>query len=274
MEEVQFAATLHYLKQQDAIRGGSAGLIKSNVGANGERGMAWAIRTLFQAACATPDADTVLRTEFLNSVKSNIEYLHARYVARPHNPYGFISPYADYTPGDHVFLGAIWQQDFVTGVIGYGLSMRLGVDSATATKWDEFFRWKAQSVVGRFGGTAANEYLYRDAAPYTMAFAPTDTPDWEGGTGPWFVNWGALYDATWAAPRVALGPRTEGGLRGSYFPSATSYWGNMQPALAYAVQHGVPGASAAYARMTSAANWSTFVEDCNVNPVWSVMPRT
>ncbi len=268
MEEVQFVATALYLKQHSGYRQGSAGVLLSNSGSNTERGMAWGIRTLFQAACITPD-DDVLANDFLSSLRANVGYLHARYVARPHNPYGWITPYADYTGGDGVYMGAAWMQDFITAAFGYGLAMDLRIPSGDASKLAQFFAWKAKSIVGRFGGTGADEYLYRDAATYTIAIAPTDSPDFENGTGPWFPNWGSLYAATY---RTSPGPHIEGDLRGAYFPGATAYWGNLMPALTYAVQHNVPGASAAYARLTSASNWHLFEEEVNGSPVWGTKP--
>jgi hypothetical protein len=39
------------------------------------------------------------------------------------------------------------------------------------------------------------------------------------------------------------------------------------------VQHGVPGAQAAYARMTGASNWNQIVSGWNTQPVWGVAPR-
>jgi len=141
--------------------------------------------------------------------------------------------------------------------------------AATEAKLAQFFAWKAKSIVGRFGGTGAEEYLYRDAAVYAIAIAPTNTPDFATGTGPWYSNWGEVYSATHS---TSPGPRTEGDLRGAYFPDPTSYWGNLQPALAYAVRFGIPGADIAYARMTGASNWSEFEAGCDREPVWGVRP--
>jgi hypothetical protein len=46
----------------------------------------------------------------------------------------------------------------------------------------------------------------------------------------------------------------------------------MLPAIAYAVHHKVPGAQAAYKRMTSAPNWIDLKADFINAPVWSVAP--
>ncbi len=147
-------------------------------------------------------------------------------------------------------------------------AMEIALPAASKQRLTEFFAWKARSIVGRLGGGAPTDYLYADAAQYTIAVAPTDTPDFVTGTGPWHASWGAIYADTLKAPNPGSAP----GLRGGHYPEATSYWGNLQPAIAYAVQHQVPGAAQAYQRMTSAANWQQLVLNFDADPVWSVQP--
>jgi hypothetical protein len=270
MEEVQFAATVHFLKNTDTQRQFTAGVFLSAVGANTTRGAAWATRTLAQAACVTPDSDTALRGEFIASLESNVNFYHGRYVAIPNNPHGFVQPYSDYTTnGDGKYFEATWMQDFFTAAYGYALDMDIALTATGATRMKEFFAWKARSIIGRLGGTAPTDYLYRDAAVYTIAVAPTDTPDYTNGTGPWFANWGEVYTATTGSPNSGIA----GDLRGGYFPDSTSYWGNLQPAIAYAVEHNIPGALDAYRRMTGASNWPLLANNMNAQPVWSVRPR-
>jgi len=269
MEETQFVATLNYLKNSNAPRLNTQGIFQSSAGANTTRGAAWAIRSLAQAACATPDSDTALRHEFLASLQANIDWNHARYVAQRNNPYGWVQPYSDYTGvGDGIYFEATWMQDFYTAAFGYTKAMETALPAASEQRLTEFFAWKARSIAGRLGGGAPTDYLYADAAPYTIAVAPTDTPDFVTGTGPWHPSWGAIYADTMKRPN----PGTAPSLRGGNFPDATSYWGNLQPAIAYAVQHRVPGAVEAYQRMTSASNWQQLVSDCDANCVWSVQP--
>lgn len=275
LETLQFAATMNYLRGVDggpyANRNFSDGIFRSDAGAYTVRGAGWALRTLAQAATLTPDDDLPLRTELLASLRANIEFNHAKYVAQANNPFGFVAPYGDAygSPTDGKVTEAPWQQDFYTAAIGYMLELRPAVPDSVTTMLTEFFQWKAKSVVGRLGGTDEGEWLYRDAAPYTVVVAFGDTPDWTGGTGPWPSNWRAMYDATVGTST----DRTPGPLRGGNYPAVSSYWGNLQPAIAYAVQHEVPGAAEAYSRMTSAENWGALRDNFNVTPVWSVVPR-
>jgi hypothetical protein len=269
MEEVQFAATINYLINTDVNRKFSAGVFQSRAGSNTTRGTAWALRTLAQAACVSPDDDP-LRPEFATSMAANIDFYHSMYVAQKNNPLGIVAPYVNYTAGSGKYSEAPWQQDFFTAAVGYALAVDPGIAATSTIKLQAFFAWKAQSIIGRLGSTSLTEYLYRDAAPYTMVVAPTENPDFDTGTGPWFANWGEVYSATYGTPN----PGTAGPLRGGYFPEPTSYWGNLQPAIAYAVRHNVPGAAAAYARMTGAANWQDFVNASANSPGWAVSPGT
>lgn len=267
MEEVQFAATANYLINGDTHRLFSAGVFQSGSGSNTPRGAGWALRTLAQAASVTPD-DDVLRPEFTASLAANVDFYHSTYVAKKNNPFGIVAPYSNYTAGSGRYTEAIWMQDFITAAVGYAIDLDPGLGAAATSKLLAFFNWKAQSVIGRLGGTSASEYLYRDAAVYTMAVAPSENPDFYNGAGPWYANWGEIYRATHGFANA----EGEGNLRGAYFPDATSYWGNLMPAIAYAVRHNAPGAAAAYARMTKAANWNSIVAGFAEAPVWGVAP--
>jgi chitodextrinase len=271
METLLFAATFNYAYQVDNQRQFAGGVFVSSSGASTTRGAAWAIRTLVQAATAVPDTDTALRTQLINSLEANIDFNHGRYIEQPHNPFGIVTPYGDAygTGSDGKVQEAPWQQDFYTMAFGYALALVPPVSRPALVKLTTFFAWKARFAIGRLGGLEPTDWLYRDATPYTMTVAFVDFPDWVGGTGPWAESWGAMYTATTGAANAGV----DGGLRGGNFPSATSYWANFTPAIAYAVQHKVQGSATAYARMTTAPNYSALSADFQNAPEWSVVPQ-
>lgn len=280
MEQTQFASTANYLSIGDDYRLGSRGVYPDRRVQT--RAAAWGFRALVHALLATPDDDSTLRAEFQTSVQENINYFHARYVAQPNNPFGWIWP--DGTDESSRFAPAgiegarCFMQDFFTASYGYANSVGLPIAADAATKLNAFFQWKAKSIVGRFGGAGTTEFLFRDASLYNVATAPVAAPDYVRGTGPWYSDWGAIYRQTFQAPVGASpGPKELGdsSLRGEIPPGqggAGSFWGNVQPALAYAVRHSVPGALDAYQRLTSASNWGTLTSEFNRIPVWSVRP--
>jgi hypothetical protein len=270
MEEVQFATTANYLGNGDNqfLRTGSKGLVKPEPGCWQTRSCAWDWRARVQALCVTPDADIALRSEFIASVEANVEYFHSKYVAQANNPFGWIRPGEGYGDGS-LREGAPWQQDFVTAAFGYSVSLGLPISTVATTKLAAFFQWKARSAVMRLGPKGA--FWYVNGAPYTATITPSRTPDYENGTGPWYESDTAVYNATYAVAPAWMGA-TEGVLAAEIMPGADAMWGNLIPAIAYAVRHNVPGAQEAYNRMQSASNWPALRAAFNTRPVWSVMP--
>lgn len=177
---------------------------------------------------------------------------------------------AAWTLVDKILAIPAWMHDFMTASLGYQLALQ-PMEGAHLTKMQEFFQWKGRSAVGRLGVPGvATEYAFQDAGVYEMAGFPADAPDFNGGTGPWYANWGEIYTATWKAPNTAL-PTDP--LRGGSIPIPTGTWANFLPAMAYAVQHRVPGADVGYARVTSASNWASVLTNGQQYPVWMVKPK-
>lgn len=271
MEEVQFATTANYLGNGDNgyLRTGSKGLVQTAVAAWQTRSCAWDWRARVQALAVTPDDDTALRSEFIASVEANIDHFHGRYVAQKNNPYGWIKPGEGYDTG--IRVGAPWQQDFVTAAFGYAVSLGLPVSGVAGVKLAAFFQWKAKSAVMRLGPKGA--FWYVNADTYTVAISPVTVPDYESGAGPWYASDAEVYAASFAAPVGWMG-QVDGVLAGEIMPGAEAMWGNLVPAIAYAVRHNVPGAQDAYNRLTGASNWSSLAMGFNTRPVWSVRPST
>jgi hypothetical protein len=267
MEQVQFAATLNYINITDTYRGGANGVTDEY--RTQTRNAAWSARTLAHAVGVTPDTDTLLRAEFLASLHATIDHYHQRYIAQPNNPFGFIWN-VDYS-GVTFYRSAAWQNDFSVGVWGWIKCLGLPIDVGRNQKLDAFFSWHAQSIVGRLG--AATGYWFINAASYTLAYSPSKTPNFLTGAGPWYSDWSAIYAATATiGSNAQYWGGVEGTMRAEIMPGADSTWGNLQPAIAYAVRHQVAGADVAYARMLSASNWSQLSTQFNSAPVWSVRP--
>lgn len=269
MEEVQFATTANYLGNGDntSLRTGSKGLVQPCPGAWQTRSCAWDWRARVQALAVTPDDDSALRAEFIASVEANVEHFHGRYVAQANNPFGWVKPGESYD--GTLLLGSPWQQDFVTAAFGYSVSLGLPISAAASTKLGEFFQWKARSVVMRLG--THDGFWYINAVPYNMPISTASMPNYDTGAGPWYKTDAEVYAATYATPPAWLG-KTEGTLAGEYMPGERALWGNLVPAIGYAVRHGVPGALDAFNRMRNATNWGALRDAFNQRPVWAVQP--
>ena len=271
LEQTQLLATANFLKQQDNVRNFSQGVFESSSGTGITRGAAWAIRTLAQAATITPDDDS-LRSQFVSSLDANISYYHARYVAQANNPLGLVQPYDHYngSSASAPWEGAVWMDDFFTASFGY-LKELSAHSSSAQSKLDAFLAWKYRSVVGRLGGSASdNAIAFPWAAQYTVYYSPSNSSNFVNGSGPWYASWGDVARAMGLPTSASNGTALQSG----YPEEAVGYWGNLMPALSYAVDHAHPGAAEAYARVTSASNFSTQTADANHHPVWAVKPRT
>jgi hypothetical protein len=267
LEETQFLATANFLKQNDSTRKMAQGVFETITGAATARGSAWAIRTLAQAATITPDGDA-LRAQFVASLDANISHYHGRYIATPNNPLGLVQPYGD-GPSGQPLLSQVWQDDFHTATYGWMKELRAH-SSTVQSKLDEYLTWKYRSIVGRLGGSGGNQFSYRYGAQYMVNYAPSGTSDWASGAGPWYADWGAVARAMAIPTSGNNGEPLEAG----YPTLATGYWGNLMPALAYAVDHGAAGAADAWIRVTTASNFPAQAVGYNDEPVWGVKPRS
>jgi hypothetical protein len=274
-ETTQFVAAINALHQTPQYRGFETGALRTHSFIQ-PRGFAWAMRTLGQAIVVSPDSDP-LQAEFLSQVRATARFNHDAYVARPHNTQGFMHAtlpgLGDYSPGRDPYTIGGWMLDFCTASVGYVIDCveDLGADD---DKLNEWFVWIAQSVVGRFGGEGETEYLYRDAAPYNIAAAPLDAANWSNASGPWYADWGQVWRATIDETKF---PREigDGSLREGFIGNVGSYWSNLTPALAYAVEHNVPGARQAWAKFSGAPNFeSGVVAPLRKSPEWGVFPRS
>src|SRR5690606_31764617 len=141
------------------------------------------------------------------------------YVAQPSNPLGLMQPYSDYTSGDGKIDSAMWMEDFLTWSFGNIKSVQAS-GAAYDSKLDQLLAWKYRSIVGRLGENQAGQWSYRNAGVYTAPYAPSESVDWAGGTGPWYPNWGAAYTAAglaYASGNTLLGSYIDGdGLSSSY----------------------------------------------------------
>jgi len=274
MEGVQFAATCNYLGIGDnsVLRVGVQGLMRPCPGAWQTRACAWGLRALSHALVVTPDDDTSLRTSFLTSVHYNIAHFHATYIAQANNPFGWVEPGEWYGTAN---IGAPWQQDFITGALGYMKCLDLPLSATAATNFAAFFEWKAKSTVMRLG--KSHNWWYINGNMYNQKTSPSTPVDYDTGTGPWYPDYQTAYSASCLlaanSPYLVSAEGTLGGEFDSSLWGKTN-WGVMQPAISYACRHGVSGAVSAYERLTGATNYPAISASFTTYPLWSVIPAS
>lgn len=265
LEELQFWATYNFVSQTPGYRELARGLFYRG---EQDRGQAWSLRTLGHAAYITPD-DHPLKKYFTSKLDENVGFFHQLYVVDRPNRFGGLKP--SYTYPD----AAPWMDDFWTWSIGQLVQM--GFENARP-----LLRWKAQFPVQRMGfGTAdPGDFCWIFAAAYRLRVAADEH-------GPMFQTIREVYRNS-NARRLSTGvPFDDRGLAcGSaeqakalgfevgemegYANSPSGYPANMQPALAAAVDSGIPGAAEAWRRFAA----RPVQPDYREYPVWAVVPRT
>lgn len=131
-------------------------------------------------------------------------------------------------------------EDFVTSAFGYLKDLQVCIP-ALKLQLDAFTASKFRSIVGRLGGCDAGEFGWPYAAQCLVPYAPTLQANWSTGAGPWFASRGEVASAM-SLPTTA---ETGGAMNLGYPGLPMGYWGNLMPALAYAVEQGAVSAGQA-----------------------------
>lgn len=241
LEELHFWAHWNMILANPAYREREKGLLKwSQV-----RGQAWSLRTLGHAAYITPD-DHPHKASFTAKLKHNLAWYTANTAGNPAaNRLGWLD--VDYARAYAPNGIAPWQDDFFTWSAAHLVA--LGYPEAR-----ELARWKARFVVGRLTDPG---FCWLQATAYSLQIGPADKSSV-------FATFGETYQANFPAASGCTGSRMDG-----YPEDAEGYPSNMQPALAAAVDLGVPGAAEAWARYQSRAPKPDFAP----TPQWAVVPR-
>ena len=256
LEELQFWAAWNPLRTSPDYRGKDKGWFKWTQ----VRGQAWSLRTLAQTAFITPD-DHPMKAYWNRQLDNNIEWYRARYPDNPDaNKLGFIVGYMPYNNGRAL---APWQDDFFTWAMGYVVN--LGFERARP-----ILDFKAQFPVGRM---TAPGYCWALGAIYKLNVRDSET-------APFYDSFARAYDAS-VKPEVAdtecasaamaarFGKGYRAGDMSGYPWSEQGFPANMQPALAAAVDAGLPNAREAWRRFES----RTTKPDYGAYPNWAIVPR-
>jgi hypothetical protein len=272
LEELQFLAGFALLTQSNSSRSGSSIVINYTNRSNG-----WTIRTVGQAFRATPDTDTFFRDEYVcclgNTFKSRADFwvsgsgtndlgVPGLFSSNPNDAYNV-------STSNGVWDDAPWQMDFVTGAMGYVSDLELPLSAVTSAALQSFRTHCFKLITGRLGDDAGG-FCYRRAAQYYLGWG---TPE-SNPPSTWYT-WAEVSSYIFGTSAVTC---TNGkSLLGAQADTAdftTSYWSNLMPAIAYAVDYQASGASASWERMTGASNWASNAARFHNDPLWGVSPRS
>jgi hypothetical protein len=255
LEELQFWSQFNAWATAPEYHGFAKGLI----GWDQIRGQAWSLRTLAQAAYITPDADP-LKATLLRQLHANAEWYDKTYT---NNPNANIFHTA-LRLSDNATAVAPWMDDFLTWAAGY--TVGLGFED-----WRPFARWKAYFPVQRMINP---DYCYVMATKYYINVMDRQH-HFLGSWADAFVhnipkqyrdnarNMKCGSDEMMAAFKL----HREGEMAGDS-PSPGGYPAQMQPALAAAVDLGVPGATQAWEKFRT----RPVQPKEGIQPQWAIVP--
>lgn len=274
LELGQMVAATCFLRQNNVQRNYASGWQLTHFETT--RGAAWGLRSIFQAATISRDG-SALQAGLAGIAANNIARYLALYITSPCGSFGAPRPYSNFQAGAQPprYTVNAWELDFSISAWGFALAMKPPVGAAPLANLRAYFTWHAQFVVGRLGplGNATTYGFNAAGRQNSVAIANTsDDSPWVNNQGPWMAHWGEAFQLTHNASNATNTTHTIGAFDGNngFFPDATSYWGNLQMALAYAVEHEVPGAWDGYLRMINAGNWAAFDASASTFPVGSL----
>lgn len=231
------------------------------------RGRAWMIRTISQMCGIAPSNDAMLAD--YQAVLLHTATVDTTLIATPSftilGPvYGFDTGIGGggWTENDGVSVigsTAAWMQNFAAQAAGTASDCE-PLSDANMVTWNTMRTWQYQWPIGLLGNGLAGNYCFNNAEAYGMQVAATNTDD----LTQWFHDWPTIAALTtnkvpgFGACSNTLQGSSAGTPSGNLTLGAgvTGYWGNLLPAISYAVDHGAPGAAAAYNRLTGANNFS------------------
>jgi hypothetical protein len=228
------------------------------------RGVSWCNRTVGQLAGIGPTGDPIV-ADYRALLANNAAFWNSQVQKSGQNLLGILYSYELGSYG----TGQIspWQQAFWVQTYGSVSDLE---PLADMTAFNAVRNYLYKSAVGILGPGGAGNYCYTDAANYTIAVASGNDD-----TTNWFDTWGEVYQATFGSPSTSCGTTLTGTSGGDPGSAASGYWGNLMPAIAYAVDHGAAGAATAWNRLTSASNWSAVASSGFDNtPLWGIVPRS
>lgn len=251
-------ATIYLSKSSD----GGTGLNKLLI--NQTRGTAWNLRTLAQYVALAPEESNGVLTEYQSLLTRQLQYFKSLKDKPGVNQLGYLYEYnlAAYAPG----VSAPWQQHFLIQALGYGSNLE---PLPNMNIWNEVRDWSYKGIIGILGDGTNGSFCFTKAASYNITISKTTSTD----PTTWFQNWNQVQAATFPSASTCANT-LEGSSGGDPLSATTGYWGNLLPAIAYAVDHQAPGATQAFHRISHTTNWNNLADSGFENvPNWGIVPQ-
>lgn len=243
------------------------------------RGTAWALRSMSHLAATYPTGDAVA-AEYQTLLANNVAHWKTIVDQLAGSGTGRVYEYGLGAVGDFgIGVVSPWQQHFWDQSMGMGSDIEPLSDM---TVYNAVRNYCYKECVGILGDQ--NGFYFTYASNYTIQVSGvvSDNPL------DWYQNWSQVVTGSQNIGSPPLLPTPllfdnilKGGSGSAPSEAYDGYWGNLLPAIAYAVDHGATGAAASWARLTGANNFSAPPGNCiefpaqsfDDFPVWGIVPR-
>lgn len=274
-ESMMFAALAWYFCRNSS--GGSG--TSRNIRGMQNRAIAWGLNIIGHCAAIAPtegvdSADLAIVTDVKTWLGNAItNFMNSIDVAGQNKlgvPYMFSVDHQWTEPNNGGV--ATWMTNFWVGVLGRLADIKPLTDMTNLYRLRNFmYRW----TIGTLGPTGADNYYFAYASNYGVVVDPTATgTEFGPDTTEFYDSWGDVFTATQGRVNAETTNALQGDLSGTPANAANGYWGNLRPGIIGAVDHGAPGALAAYRRMTGASNYSVIQNaGFDDNPIWGFEQR-
>jgi hypothetical protein len=260
LETMEDQASICYLINSSTQGSGTSRILGGQT-----RAVAWCLRTIGQLAAIGPSDPVV--NDYRTLLSSNAVSWDNERQRAGQNLIGYLYDYEIDALDPVVGKASPFQQHFWVQTFGYLSDLEPLANMGT---WNLVRDFLYKSVVGILGSAGASEYCYTQASAFKIQIAS----DHNGDATTWYDSWGTVYQATFGAANGTCGTTLQGTSGSDPANASTGYYGNLMPAIAYAVDHVAPGADLAFTRLTGASNWNV-VENSGFGdiPIWGIVPR-
>ncbi|WP_423821982.1 hypothetical protein V5738_16855 [Salinisphaera sp. SPP-AMP-43] len=267
LEELQFAASYIELSANPGYRDYANGRLRR--AAQQVRQQAWSLRTLAQAAYATPDADPM--HSYFTGLLANIaaDYDSHYLQNQDEHPLHILDDYTNYTVQGEAWTGvAPWQEDFFAWATSYATDLGF-------SEFEPFAQWLLEFQVGRMTNwidKPDSGFCWLKAGVYKLQIRPTRGADYFStldeaykATMPQMVG----FDCDSQSYRNHLNDRPQANEMTGYPDSPAGYPSNLQPALAASVDRGLDKSQKAWELFDTRAVQPRYNNYSN----WAIIPR-
>ena len=288
----------------------SAAGICAQVGSS-TRELAWQLRTLAQAACIAPD-DSAIQSELREQWSNNIDhywglqsgkYSNVEFGRRMENNLGIVMTAANpkgHAPLDDFMKSAVWMHHYLTCALAFAWDLDICRDQTARSAHEKLRNHAYKAVVGMCGIGRTEDghplgYSWRRLPNNFLALGEPDTNGLDVNNSPcplrFWGSWSDVYenmlvicgakhqpDVVPDLPfiNVATIPPPYGfaDQAGDLNTVINAHLKYAITGLAYAVDHGAPGAAEALARIHRSSAWKSTHAKAKDYPTAGVVPRS